>query len=283
MFAFNSPTLSGGQTGTEALGQLTWLYTQAVLTPSQGLVGTPPAKWSFSSAVNTNSVLTWLIPSAASRVKNVCERVVVRLERGHVACLAGTVRRPARMLVVRIGDVGIGDRDAVFLHVGDIGERDRRRHAVKAGEARRVGDRVDDRLAAQVVQDQAARPGPADLRVHVLRAVERIEAVVAAGLIRQQVGLAVVCGLSRARRPAAQWTAMPTKSVNARFGIGQELRVLRRVGAEHLRDVERVVLQHDIRGRDHADVAAGAGVRHPGRRRVVAVGSQHVVLRCRSG
>ena len=47
---------------TVALGQLTWLYVQAVFTPSQELLGVPPTKWSFSSAVKTNNVLLELIP-----------------------------------------------------------------------------------------------------------------------------------------------------------------------------------------------------------------------------
>ncbi len=56
MFAFTSPRVE---------------YVHGTVTPSQfaGL-GLPPVKWSFSSAVTTNSVLDLSIPSLASRVKN---------------------------------------------------------------------------------------------------------------------------------------------------------------------------------------------------------------------
>ncbi len=89
------------------------------------------------------------------------EGVVVRLERRDVAGLAGTVRRSTRVRVVRIGDVGVGDRDAALLHGGHVGERHRGGHPVEAGEAR-IAVGIGDRLAGEVGQ----RAAGADQRRH---------------------------------------------------------------------------------------------------------------------
>ncbi len=49
-------------------------------------------------------------------------------------------------------------------------------------------------------------------------------------------------------------------------GVGGELLILGRVGAEHLGDVDRGVLEFLVHRGHVADVAAGPGERHPGRR-----------------
>ena len=56
MFAFTSPIVE---------------YVHGVVTPSHPAGdGGPPTKWSFSSAVTTNSVFAGVIPSRVSRSKN---------------------------------------------------------------------------------------------------------------------------------------------------------------------------------------------------------------------
>src|SRR5207302_1165539 len=57
---------------------------------------------------------------------------VVGAQGGHVVGLAGAVcAARGAVEVVRVGDVGIGDGDAVLLHGGDVGERLGRRHTVE--------------------------------------------------------------------------------------------------------------------------------------------------------
>src|SRR6185312_13389263 len=70
-FTFTSPTALLGQVAIVALGQVTCEYWHGVVTPShEGFDGGPPAKWSPSSTVTTNSVFERLIPSAWRRAKN---------------------------------------------------------------------------------------------------------------------------------------------------------------------------------------------------------------------
>src|SRR6266852_2987261 len=70
-----------------ALISPTRLYVHGVVTPSQPAgVAESPAKWSPSSTVNTNSVLRLLIPSAASRSKNLRNASLLHLRhpgKGH--------------------------------------------------------------------------------------------------------------------------------------------------------------------------------------------------------
>src|SRR5215831_15783640 len=70
------PGVENGGTPAQSTSRLAFSspifeYVQGTCTPSQpaGLPG-PPAKWSFSSDVNENSVLLRLMPSLASRAKN---------------------------------------------------------------------------------------------------------------------------------------------------------------------------------------------------------------------
>src|SRR5207302_10737547 len=57
---------------------------------------------------------------------------------------------------------------------------------------------------------------------------------------------------------------------------GRHLGRLRRGCAENGRDVDVRVLELDVRGRNAAHVASGAGERHPRGRRVLALGCEHV-------
>ena len=145
------------------------------------------------------------------------EGVVVVLQLRLVRSLAGPGRR-ARVRVgggvrdvgvVHVRDVAVGDGHAVLLHLLDVAERVACEHPVEAREAAGAG-RVGDRLAGRVVARTAWR---GDRRIDVLRAVERLEARVAAGLVGQGSGRRV--GVARRTLAAvwAQWTAMPTKSV----------------------------------------------------------------------
>ena len=93
------------------------------------------------------------------------------------------------MAVVRVGDVRVGDRDPGLLHLRDPRKRDRRLHPVEAGEAD-VAARVLDHVAVQV----SHRPARLDHRIDVLRAEEAVVVDVAARLVREQVGPAVVRG-----------------------------------------------------------------------------------------
>ena len=62
-FAFTSPIWFAGHELDVSRLQNVWLQLPSL--------ETPPAKWSFSSAVTTNKVLCWLIPSFFSRSKKV--------------------------------------------------------------------------------------------------------------------------------------------------------------------------------------------------------------------
>ena len=53
------------------------------------------------------------------------------------------------MRVVCIGDIGVGDRNAMFLHRRHIRERDCRGHAIKAREADVTSGILDD-IAVEV-------------------------------------------------------------------------------------------------------------------------------------
>src|SRR5262249_10891982 len=148
-------------------------------------------------------------------------------------------------------------------------------HAVEAGEAGCARGGVHDRLVVEVGQGLIAGAGAAKLWVDVFGAEQRVEAGVAAGLIGQQVGLAVVG--RRAQRAAGGAVHRQADEIGeGQGGVGFKLGVFRRAGAEHLRDVEVVVLEDDVGGGDGAEVAAGAGEGHPRRGGVVPVGGEHV-------
>jgi hypothetical protein len=102
-----------------------------------------------------------------------------------------------------------------------------------------------------------------------------VEAVVVTGLLRQQIGVAVVGGGTE----AVAGRAVDADADEVRcglVGVGLRLLGLGRVGAEDRRDVNADVFQDRAGGRDAADVAAGAGVWHPGRRGIHALCGEHV-------
>ena len=139
-------------------GQLTCVHWHGVLTPSQpGLTGVPPTKWSPSSVVITNSVLSFVIPSPWSRAKNVGEGLVVVVQLLHVAGLTGAVRlvdlAGDAVVVVGVREVAEGDRHAVLLH-GHVTRASRPEDAVEAREADVAGRVLDD----GAVQAPAAGP-----------------------------------------------------------------------------------------------------------------------------
>src|SRR4029077_18331795 len=115
--------------------------------------------------------------------------IVIRFERRDIARRPGTVRRTARMVIMRIGNVSVGDRDAVLLHGGHIGKRHCRRHSVKARKPD-VSLWVLNHVTVQV----GHWPLRTDLRSHILVAVQGAVSRVTAGLIRKQVLLAGVGG-----------------------------------------------------------------------------------------
>jgi len=55
--------------------------------------------------------------------EELAESSIIRFERCDVASLAGAIRRGDGVVIMRVGDVGIGNRHAVFLHGRDIRER----------------------------------------------------------------------------------------------------------------------------------------------------------------
>ena len=151
------------------------------------------------------------------------------------------------------------------------------RVAVEVDEvAVRVGD-----LVAVVRHGSGRRRSRGD----VLRAEERLVAVVAARLGRQQVRRpARRASRAESRSPCAQWIASPTYSatwtslnvVRVRGG----LRRFGRVRPEHGRHVDGRVLEHHVRGREVADRAARTRERHPRRRRDAPLaGSRRDVVR----
>ena len=126
-------------------------------------------------------------------VEELLEGVVVGLELRHVARLAWSERPrdPAgEVIVVRVRDVRVRNRDTGLLHGEHVRERDPRLHAVEAREADvGRGRRVLDDIAVEVLQRVA---GTDQHRRGVLVAEESHEAAVAVGLVGEHVGLAVV-------------------------------------------------------------------------------------------
>src|SRR5260370_36524981 len=110
---------------------------------------------------------------------------VVSLEGGNIASLVRAEGRAAGMSIVRVGDVGVGDRNAMFLHGSHVGKRNGCRHAIKAGETQ-VSRGILNGVAVQVRQ----WPVRADLRRNILVTEEARATRITAGLIGNQTGLA---------------------------------------------------------------------------------------------
>ena len=137
-------------------------------------------------------------PVGGEPVEELRERVVVVLELLDVAGLAGPVREvdvsSVSVTVMRVGNVRVGDRNAGLLHLRGPGERNGRLHAVEAGEAD-VAVRVLDDVAVEV----GHRTVRLDHRIDVLGAEQTLVAVVAAGLVRKQVGSRAWAGCADVR------------------------------------------------------------------------------------
>ena len=224
------------------------------------------------------------------------------------------VRAVARLVevVVRVADIGHRHRDAALLHGRDVAERlcgarvevvrepvdpaaaDRLRRRARrrvggeracrwGGRVREVEDVVDRgrQVVERVVGAVSVRgrgleaTGLVDHLVGIGRAEQAVEAGVAAGLVREHVGLPAVGGRAdRRRRGAVDRDPLEIRDLLAARDRAVAGEVpLRRAVAVDLRDVpgrRRLgVLELHVGDREGADVAARARVRNPRRRRVV--------------
>ena len=142
-------------------------------------------------------------------------RLVVRLTRARRAREARVERRRERRRVVVVGvrDVPPRHGDARLLHLSQVAERVLRERAVESREAG-LAEGIRHRLTFGVVDGRLAHDGlarragdGADRRVHVLRAVQRLEAAVSIRLVKELVR-PCVRDVGRVRRadPAAART-----------------------------------------------------------------------------
>ena len=192
-----------------------------------------------------------------------------------LALVGGAARAqagPGGPVVVHVGQVGEGDRDAVRLQVQGVGQPHRADQPVVPGEPD-VAGRILDHVPVQV----AHRAGRADHRLDELVAEQRLVARIPARLVGQQVG-----------HPAVGADRRPVRAVHGQahevgLGLVRQLGVLGllglgRVGPVDQRDVRQGVLQLGVGRRHRAEVAARPGVGHPRRRGVLALrGDQRVV------
>ena len=208
-------------------------------------------------------------PVRGEPVEELLESHVVVVQLLDVAGLARRVREVdvpgVPVPVVGIRDVPVGDGDPGLLHLRDEGQRDRRLHPVEAREAD-VVVLILDQVAVQVRH----RPGRLDDRIDVLRAHQRVEAVVTARLVRQEVRMGMR-GRSADRRGLGAVDA-DADVVRERLRRGCARVVaggLDRLGRprpEERRDVDAGVLEDRVGGRDLADVTPVPRVRDPRRR-----------------
>jgi len=128
---------------------------------------------------------------------------------------------------------------------------------------------VGDDVAVEVLDQTLWR----DLRLNIGVAVQRSKPVIAARLILEEVGRAVL----RAER--ASLRAMDDDALEIRDRLMEVVGRLHgfwRIGAEHVVDVAADVFEFDIGDPEGADIAAGTRERHPRRRRVLAVLRKHL-------
>src|ERR1700680_571434 len=97
------------------------------------------------------------------------------------------------MVIMRIGNISVGDRDTVLLHGGHIGKRHYGLHSIKARKSD-VALRILNHITVQVSHWSIRT----DLWSDILIAVQGVVSRVPAGLIRKQVLLTGVGG--RAQR-----------------------------------------------------------------------------------
>ena len=128
-------------------------------------------------------------------------------------------------------------------------------------------------VADDVTVEVPDRPTRRYLRLNIDVAVERREPVIAAGLVLQKVGRAVL----RAKRALPRAMDDDALEICDRLVVvARGLHGLRRIGAEHVVDVAADILEFDICDRKGANVATGASEGDPGRRRVLAVLRKHL-------
>ena len=117
-------------------------------------------------------------------VEELSKCLIVGLKLSRVTGFAGTEREVnvsgGAVVIVRIGDVGICDRNAGLLHLRDPGERNCSLHAIKARKAD-VSGCVLDHVAVEIGHGSTWL----DDRVDVQGAEKTVEITVTAGLIWQ--------------------------------------------------------------------------------------------------
>src|SRR6202022_247140 len=117
-------------------------------------------------------------------LEELLEGIVIGRELCLVVRLAWTRRAGKRVIVVRVGDVGVRHRNAGFLHLRDIAQRVGGQRTVETGEAR-LPERVGDRLSVHVIDRGAS---VVDRGVDVLGAEETLVADVAIWFVGKFVG-----------------------------------------------------------------------------------------------
>src|SRR5258707_8888249 len=121
-------------------------------------------------------------------------------------------------------------------------------------------------VAVSIIDDVSVKVAQRAARIQQWRHVHMSEqpsvAHVTTRLIRQRIGLAILCfgaarGVDGAVQPDSNKVSEGLRRVVHRFVR------LRRVGTEYGRDIDRDVLQYDVRICRGGEVATGPGVRNP--------------------
>src|SRR5205807_1016600 len=81
--------------------------------------------------------------------EELAEGIIVRLECRNITGLAGAKGWSRGMHIVCVRDIGVGDGNAMFLHISYVGKRDGCLHAIKAREAD-VSLRILNNIAVQI-------------------------------------------------------------------------------------------------------------------------------------
>ena len=117
-------------------------------------------------------------------VEKLLECLIVGLQLLRVADFSRTIREVdvagSAVAVVRIGDIGVGDRNSRLLHLRHPGKRNGSFHAIEAGETNMPGGVLND-IAVEIRH----RSIFLDDWVDILGPEQTIEATVAAGLVGQ--------------------------------------------------------------------------------------------------
>src|SRR5260370_806050 len=175
--------------------------------------------------------------------EELAESIIVRLERRDITGLAGAIGWAIGVRVVGIGNIGIGDGNAMFLHIGHVGKRDGCLHAIKAGETDVTVGVLDD-IAVQVLHWQSRT----DLRRDILMTEETHVPFVAARLLWQQIRLPRVG--SRAQRIVQSTVDADANKVSLCLCWHSRcFRCLWRCGSEYLSNIYSSILEYRVCGR----------------------------------